>query len=60
MWINAERAVVILVLTYSLSVASGDVLGLQIRRGCVKSRDLVTLQRTEKQDQRVFKKRVPV
>ena len=44
----------------SLSDACGDILSLQIQRGCVESRDLVTLQRTAKQDQRVFKKSVQV
>jgi len=43
-----------------LSAASGDILGLQIQRGCVESRDLVTLQGTAKQNQRVFKKSVLV
>ena len=44
----------------SLSGASGDILSLQIQRECLKSRHLVTLQRTAKQNQRVFKKGVQV
>lgn len=50
----------VLLLTYSLSGACGDILSLQIQRGCVKCGHLITLQRTAKQNQRVFKKSVQV